>query len=207
MTLALLFALAQGAWAEDVDYIYYRVIDLGYEASIYKNNGKASNPTVLTSTLLENSNEDNLDTGWYVLSQNLRTDEITTSEEAAATITFVGTYKKLTFDDEDRTVLFFGENNMLCYPQSGATIGAQRAYFQLSGITAGATDNAAVNVRAFALDFGKDGTSTGIIEMEAPLTLHALPKSGWYSLDGRRLSGKPKARGIYINNGRKIVIK
>lgn len=29
----------------------------------------------------------------------------------------------------------------------------------------------------------------------------------WYSLDGRRLSGKPAVRGIYINNGRKIVIK
>ena len=67
MTLALLFALAQGTWAEDVNYIYYQMIDLGYEASIYKNNGKASNPTVLTSSLLENSNEDNLDTGWYVL--------------------------------------------------------------------------------------------------------------------------------------------
>ena len=67
LTFALLFALALGTWAEDVNYIYYQMIDLGYEASIYKNNDKASNPTVLTSTLLENSNEDNLDTGWYVL--------------------------------------------------------------------------------------------------------------------------------------------
>lgn len=29
----------------------------------------------------------------------------------------------------------------------------------------------------------------------------------WYSLDGQRLSGKPSAKGIYINNGKKIVIK
>jgi len=29
----------------------------------------------------------------------------------------------------------------------------------------------------------------------------------WYTLDGRRLSGKPMARGIYVNNGRKVVIK
>mgnify|MGYP002620543179 CR=1 FL=1 len=141
------------------------------------------------------------------LSQNLRTDEITTSEEAAATITFVGTYKKLTFDDEDRTVLFFGENNTLYYPQSGATIGAQRAYFQLSGLTAGASADAAVNVRGFSLDFGEDGTSTGIIEVETPFTPHALQEDGWYTIDGRRLSGKPTARGIYINNGMKIVIK
>ena len=29
----------------------------------------------------------------------------------------------------------------------------------------------------------------------------------WYTLDGARLSGKPSAKGIYINNGRKVVIK
>ena len=29
----------------------------------------------------------------------------------------------------------------------------------------------------------------------------------WYSLDGRRLNGKPNAKGVYINNGNKIVVK
>ena len=30
---------------------------------------------------------------------------------------------------------------------------------------------------------------------------------GWFTLDGRKLDGKPSAKGVYINNGRKIVIK
>lgn len=30
---------------------------------------------------------------------------------------------------------------------------------------------------------------------------------GWYTLDGRKLCGKPEAKGFYINNGKKIVIK
>ena len=30
---------------------------------------------------------------------------------------------------------------------------------------------------------------------------------GWYSLDGRRLDGKPAQRGIYVNGERKVVIK
>ena len=30
---------------------------------------------------------------------------------------------------------------------------------------------------------------------------------GWYSLDGRKLDAKPTQRGIYINNGKKIMIK
>ena len=30
--------------------------------------------------------------------------------------------------------------------------------------------------------------------------------TGWYSIDGRRLSGKPTKKGLYIHNGRKIVM-
>ena len=29
----------------------------------------------------------------------------------------------------------------------------------------------------------------------------------WYSLDGRKLSGKPTQKGIYVNGGRKVVVK
>ena len=37
-------------------------------------------------------------------------------------------------------------------------------------------------------------------------TLHSsLP--GWYTLDGRRLKGRPTAKGIYVYNGKKIAIK
>jgi hypothetical protein len=34
-----------------------------------------------------------------------------------------------------------------------------------------------------------------------------ITTDGWYTLNGTRLNGKPSKRGIYINNGRKIVIK
>ena len=29
----------------------------------------------------------------------------------------------------------------------------------------------------------------------------------WYDLNGRQLTSKPTAKGIYLNNGRKVVIK
>ena len=29
----------------------------------------------------------------------------------------------------------------------------------------------------------------------------------WYTLDGRQLDGQPKAKGVYINRGKKVVIK
>ena len=39
----------------------------------------------------------------------------------------------------------------------------------------------------------------------SPSTLH--PQPNWYDLSGRRLAGKPSQRGIYIYNGKKVVIK
>ena len=64
-------------------------------------------------------------------------------------------------------------------------------------------DDAGTNELAFDIDFG-DGT-TGIAETS---TLNSQPSTPfWYTLDGRRLSGEPKRKGIYLNNGRKVVIK
>ena len=36
----------------------------------------------------------------------------------------------------------------------------------------------------------------------------SLPEGGdWYTLDGRKLDGKPTVKGLYIRNGQKIIIK
>ena len=34
-----------------------------------------------------------------------------------------------------------------------------------------------------------------------------LDGGAWYSLDGRRTEGKPTAKGVYVNNGKKVIIK
>ena len=149
------------------------------------------------------------------LNQALREDELSTDDSGTTAVTFTGTYKKRSFEADDRTVLYLGSDNQLYYPQNGATIGAQRAYFQLSGLTAGeASPNPSQEggnaISAFALNFGDGETTTGMIEAEANsslFTLHSSLKEGWYSLDGRRLSGKPTAPGLYINNGKKHIIK
>jgi hypothetical protein len=46
-------------------------------------------------------------------------------------------------------------------------------------------------------------STTGIHAAEAA----PVRNDDWYSLDGRRLSVKPSVKGVYINNGRKVVIK
>ena len=48
------------------------------------------------------------------------------------------------------------------------------------------------------------GSTTGIHAADAVTTQH---NDVWYSLDGRRLSGEPAKKGLYIHNGRKEVLK
>ena len=122
---------------------------------------------------------------------------VTTDER----VRFLGTYKSTAFDAEDKSILLMGGNNTLYYPQSGAGIGAQRAYFKIG------SDGAllARRLTAFNIDFGDD-EATGIISLSTD-SKDSKDNAAWYSLDGRKLQGKPSRAGVYINNGIKIVIK
>ena len=85
------------------------------------------------------------------------------------------------------------------------TIGAQRAYFKIG-------DDGVLQARrltSFSIDFGEvqpelRASSSGIDN--GKLTIDNSSE-GWYSLDGRKLDGQPTQHGIYINNGKKVVIK
>ncbi len=56
-----------------------------------------------------------------------------------------------------------------------------------------------------------DGNATGInsIGQKDSLTLDPSLKGegSWYTLDGRLLEGKPTKKGMYIHNGKKIVVR
>lgn len=55
------------------------------------------------------------------------------------------------------------------------------------------------------IDLG-DGEMTDIDEHELRNS-NGLSKDGWYTVDGRKLDKQPTAKGLYIRNGRKMVIK
>ena len=124
--------------------------------------------------------------------------------EAAANqrVRFMGTYNSQSFNAEDKSILLMGSGNTLYYPTTGASIGAQRAYFKIGD---GSTQVKQLN--AFSIDFGDDDTATGIISLTPGLSPKDEVSDGWYTLDGRRLSGEPKQKGVYINNGIKRMIK
>ena len=117
------------------------------------------------------------------------------------TVQMVGTYSPVSVTADDKSILFLGDANTLYYSTIDRQIRSCRAYFSVPYINA----HAGTQTRAFALSFDGEET-TGI-----SLTHGPSPKGEgsdyWYTIDGRKLSGKPSQRGMYINKGKKIVVK
>ena len=126
---------------------------------------------------------------------------------------FHGIYTPYTTEGEDKSLLYLGANNTLYYPSAAMTINAFRAYFQLNnGITAGGEteedptnpETTSKTIRAFQLNLGDE--ETGIISVnESGLMVNE--SESWYSIDGRKLHNTPTAKGLYINKGKKILMK
>jgi predicted outer membrane repeat protein len=125
----------------------------------------------------------------------------TTSDVETDELAFRGIYAPLAIKGEDRSLLYLGAGNKLYYPSAAMTIGAFRAYFQLAdGITASSDGSLA----RIVLNFGDEDSTQGV---STPLTPARGAGGEAVTLDGRRLTGKPSAKGLYIYNGKKIVIK
>ena len=112
-------------------------------------------------------------------------------------VDFIPTLGATTIEGSDtKAVLFLAANNTLLNPSAlPANMKGFRAYFQLKGD--------AVSARMFAMDFG-EGETTGIIAIGTDRA--ASTDNATYTLDGRRIS-KATQKGVYIQNGKKVIIK
>ena len=137
------------------------------------------------------------------------------------TVEFRGSYSPVALTPNDKSVFFLGTRtdeweglvSTLYYPNaanhSDGTyhLNACRAYFWVD-----LGDES--NVSAFVLDFGEGETGVkevievnGVSEVLTPEGMSVARNNDdrWFTLDGRRLSGKPTQPGIYIIDGRKVV--
>ena len=92
-------------------------------------------------------------------------------------------------------ILAKGAHGLGFYVVEGeGTLAAGKAYLRLPAAVAGAS-------RAIAIEFAEDATGIeGISDDSKTIT------DEWFDLQGRRIT-KPAKAGIYLNNGRKIVVK
>ena len=99
---------------------------------------------------------------------------------------------------------------------SGAKIRPMCAYLKWKGsipnnaraLTRAATnDDTELPQRITVKLVSASGETTAIGTLDTTTGEVSFDSEAWYTLDGVRLSGKPSSKGIYINNGKKIVIK
>ena len=144
-------------------------------------------------------------------------------------VRFIGTFDPVTLTGGDKSVLYLGDENTLYYPASNMTIGAFRCYFQLT--------DPVNEVRAFRLGFGEETQGiNSLTPGPSPIGEGSIYTLSGVKVDGQRsmvngqrsmvngqrsmvngqrsmvngqrsmVNGQLR-KGLYIQNGRKVLIK
>ena len=112
-------------------------------------------------------------------------------------VDFCGTFSPLVLTANDNEKLFMSTNNTLYLPSTDITVSSCRAFFKLKGITAG---DLSKNASSIKLKFDEISTVNNMSFDNSETS------NSWYMLDGRPLRQRPAQNGIYIKNGKKVVI-
>ncbi|UPS45439.1 leucine-rich repeat domain-containing protein [Prevotella sp. E15-22] len=102
----------------------------------------------------------------------------------------------LTNNDAQTLFMLSNKNDHFGFHKfGGANVPARKAYFTVSTST---------DARSFSMVFEDESTR---IVSTTDRTDQSDKADAWYTLDGRKLQGKPTQKGLYIENGHKVVIK
>ena len=111
-------------------------------------------------------------------------------------VKFVGNYDAFPITAEDENIYYMASGNTLKHTGKDRMLKAFRAYFYF-------TENTGGGARQFILDFG-DGNTTTAIDGVAD---NSQKDEEWFTVDGMKLGKQPVRKGLYINSGKKMVVK
>ena len=140
---------------------------------------------------------------------------LSTIESDDGSVLFVPVFSPIVLEKGNWQNLYVGANNILRYPSptKDFTLKTFRGYFQLMAGDESASDPLAPSLDIVS-NIDDNNETTGIITMSDEFaTPHSAQQRRskmsdvWYTLDGRKLDGKPTKKGLYIHNGNKLVIK
>ena len=112
---------------------------------------------------------------------------------------FLGTMEEKTFTDADMAAAdyYVCNGKQFVKVRGAGTLGANKAYLKF------VTDQQQSAPQYISIS-GDLGEGTTRIDN---LNVNDNENGEWYDLNGRKLNGKPAQKGIYIKNGKKIVVK
>ena len=146
--------------------------------------------------------------------------------------TFIGTYARRQWDDTNNTdeigsIYGFaaisgtstdGQNTAINAGSFFRVAGGAnsyivpfRAYMKYTATNAPSLNHAAASddmpAQMTVRLVGSNGETTAIGTLDTRTGLLSFDNEAWYTLDGRKLDSKPTQKGIYINGGRKVVVR
>ena len=171
-----------------------------YDGSTYTGNLVAGKPYIVKWENTTGSLSDPVFSGVTITSTT--PTEVISND---ANVKFVGQYSPFSITEANKDeILFVGSGNQIGYVSSTATLPRTlknfRAHFWVK------PNGTSFGARAINVDWG-DRETTSISEKGIVNSEKSATATEWYTIDGRRLTGKPTQRGVYINSGRKIIIK
>lgn len=115
---------------------------------------------------------------------------------------FVGNYSPFAINvDNIDEIVMLASGNRLGYSKNPRALSSCRAHFVIPVSKV----NGSRAISGYVLNF-EDGVTTGIIQM-SDSSASPSENGGIFSLDGRRFSNVPSQKGVYVVNGKKVVVK
>ena len=183
----------------DEAYITGTVLTLNFKAATTRL--EAGTPYIVKWTPEEDDEVDNVISPMF---QNVTIDADAdgsyTSSSGDELVRFLGTYTSTIFTETDQSILFMGEDNKLYYPLADARIGACRAYFKIGDGTAPARQ-----LTAFRIGF--EGENPTLVTLPSERETDGMDNPSTYDLSGRKIVHRHIPKGVYVRDGRKVVIK
>ena len=121
-------------------------------------------------------------------------DNVTAADEFLGTLTV----KEFTADETSAASYYVCNGKEFVQVRGAGSLGANKAYLKVNG-------SAAVNAPRLVIGFGGGEGTTGVDLIDNGKLI--IDNDGWYDLNGRKLQGKPTQKGVYIQNGKKVVVK
>ncbi len=189
--------------AEKASGVKYAKISLKLEMGLNDTKIPANNPIfVKTSSAIADDQVINF--GTQTIVKPATGGPSIDADEDNLGIKFAGTYETMTLDKNYSYIQFLAGTDTK--PNSMQVITKDGSEFDIVPYNAFIVTPQNSSL-AIELNFEElDGSTTTIRNIDAE-KMAGVAAEGWYTLNGVKLQGVPTEKGIYINNGKKIVIK